>query len=42
LYIMFYFFIFKKYMWRNQFFGLSNYLEEYGVFKSEEILKTWA
>ena len=42
LYIMFYFVIIQKCMWRNEFFGLSIYLEEYGVFKSEEILKTWA
>jgi hypothetical protein len=41
LYIMFYFFIIMKCMWRNKFFGLSIYLEEYGVFKSEDILKTW-
>jgi len=40
LYIMFYFFIFKKYMWRNEFFGLSNYFKAYGVLKSEEILRT--
>ena len=41
LYIMFYIFIIKKCMWRNEFFGLSIYLEEYGVFKSEKISKTW-
>jgi hypothetical protein len=28
LYIMFYFFIIKKCMWRNEFFGLSIYLEK--------------
>ena len=41
LYIMFYFFIIMKCVWRNEIFGLSIYLEEYVVFKSEEILKTW-
>ena len=39
LYILFYFFIFTKYM--ERFFNLSNYLEEYGVLESEEILGTW-
>ena len=38
-YILFYFFIFTKYM--EQFFNLGKYLEEYGVLKSEEILRTW-
>ena len=38
-YILFYFFIFTKYM--ERFFNLSNYLEEYGVLESEEILGTW-
>ena len=38
-YILFYFFIFTKYM--KWFFNLSNYLEEYGVLESEEILGTW-
>jgi len=40
LYILLYFFTFKKYMWRNELFNLSNYLDEGRVLKPEEILRT--
>jgi len=40
LYMLLYLFIFKKYMWRNGFFNLSNYLDEGRVLKPEEILRT--